>query len=130
MATTQVEGFRFGDIYIDARNRQLWRGGQLAPLNSKYFDVLLLLVRQRGQLVEKQRLFDEVWDGVFVSDSALTQCIKDIRKQLGDDASNPRYIKTVPKHGYVFIGNVLEADEDATPGPGTAIRRASSDDSL
>src|SRR5437867_7682915 len=108
MATTQVEGFRFGDIYIDARNRQLWRAGQLAPLNSKYFDVLLLLVRQRGQLVEKQRLFDEVWDGVFVSDSALTQCIKDIRKQLGDDASNPRFIKTVPKHGYIFIARVAE----------------------
>ncbi len=106
--TTQSDGYCFGDIHIDARNRQLWRGGQLVPLNSKYFDVLLLLVCKRGQLVEKQHLFDEVWDGVFVTDAALTQCIKDIRKQLGDDASNPRYIKTVPKHGYIFIAHVSE----------------------
>ena len=58
----------------------------------------------------KQRIFEEVWDGVFVTDAALTQCIKDIRKQLGDDASSPRYIKTVPKHGYIFIGNVVDAE--------------------
>lgn len=103
-------GYHFDDIYIDARNRQLWRGGQLVPLNTKYFDVLLLLVRESGQLVEKQRLFDEVWEGVIVTDAALTQCIKDIRKQLGDDAANPRYIKTVPKHGYVFIGHALKAN--------------------
>jgi hypothetical protein len=66
----------------------------------------VLLVRERGQLVEKDRFFDEVWSDVVVSDSALTQCIKEIRKQLGDDASNPRYIQTVPGHGYRFIGAV------------------------
>jgi DNA-binding winged helix-turn-helix (wHTH) protein len=106
---TQVAGYRFDDIYLDVRNRQLWRKGQLLPLTSKYFDVLLLLVRQSGHLVEKQRIFDEVWDGVIVTDAALTQCIKDIRKLLGDDAANPRYIKTVPKHGYIFIGKPVEA---------------------
>src|SRR5690606_17746985 len=45
-------------------------------------------------------------DDVVVSDSALTQCIKDVRKQLGDDAANPRYIETVPRYGYRFIGPV------------------------
>src|SRR6266850_4226945 len=127
---TSVSSYRFDDFFLDESNRQLSRNGDQVPLNSKYLDVLLLLVSRAGQLVEKQRIFDEVWDGVFVTDAALTQCIKDIRKQLGDDASSPRYIKTVPKHGYVFIGNVLEADEEATPGPGTAMRRASSDDAL
>lgn len=110
---TPVTGYRFDDISIDTRNRQLWREGELLSLNSKYFDVLVLLVREHGQLVEKQRIFDEIWEGVFVTDAALTQCIKDIRKQLGDDASNPRYIKTVPKHGYIFIGDVAEE----TPKP-------------
>lgn len=105
-------GYRFDDIYVDARNRQLWRQGRLVSLNSKYFDVLLLLMQHRGQLVEKQSIFDEVWDGVIVTDAALTQCIKDIRKQLGDDASNPRYIKTVPKHGYIFIGHAVAVDGD------------------
>src|SRR5882724_1817770 len=117
-----VSSYRFDDFFLDESNRQLSRNGDPVPLNSKYLDVLLLLVSRAGQLVEKQRIFDEIWDGVFVTDAALTQCIKDIRKQLGDDASSPRYIRTVPKHGYVFIGNVLEADEDATPGPGTAMR--------
>jgi DNA-binding winged helix-turn-helix (wHTH) protein len=110
---SQAAGYRFDDIFLDAHNRQLWRQGRLAPLNSKYFEVLLLLVRQSGQLVEKQRLFDEVWQGVIVTDAALTQCIKDIRKQLGDDASNPRYIKTVPKHGYIFIGQPEEVNGEA-----------------
>ncbi|HSO76491.1 MAG TPA: winged helix-turn-helix domain-containing protein [Blastocatellia bacterium] len=103
-----ASGFRFDDFHLDASNRQLSRAGEPVALNSKYFDVLLLLVSRSGQLVEKQSIFDEVWDGVFVTDSALTQCIKDIRKQLGDDASSPRYIRTVPKHGYIFIGNVVE----------------------
>src|SRR6185503_9397916 len=109
--STTVSSYCFDDFYLDAGNRQLSRGGEPVALSSKYFDVLLLLVRRRGQLVEKHRIFDEVWEGVFVTDAALTQCIKDIRRQLGDDASSPRYIKTVPKHGYVFIGNVVEAQD-------------------
>ncbi len=125
---TPVSSYRFDDFHLDASNRQLSRNGEPVALNSKYFDVLLLLVSRSGQLVEKQRFFEEVWDGVFVTDAALTQCIKDIRRQLGDDASSPRYIKTVPKHGYVFIGNAVESDEDGTPGSNAVTRRPSSDD--
>jgi DNA-binding winged helix-turn-helix (wHTH) protein len=108
-----VSCYRFDDFYLDAKNRCLLRNGEAIALNSKYLDALLLLVSRAGQLVEKQRIFEEVWDGVFVTDAALTQCIKDIRRQLGDDASHPRYIKTVPKHGYIFIGNVVDADGEA-----------------
>lgn len=108
-AQTETAGYRFDHFYLDAINRRLWRGDELLALNSKYFDVLLLLLSRSGQLVEKARIFDEIWAGVFVTDAALTQCIKDIRRQLGDDAANPRYIKTVPKHGYIFIGNAVEA---------------------
>ena len=110
---TSTSCYRFDDFFLDAGNRQLSRNGEPVALNSKYFDVLLLLVSHGGKLVGKQRIFDEVWDGVFVTDTALTQCIKDIRRQLGDDASSPQYIKTVPKHGYIFIGNVIDADEKA-----------------
>ena len=128
---TPASGFRFDDFYLDASNRQLSRAGEPVALNSKYFDVLLLLVSRSGRLVEKQSIFEEVWDGVFVTDAALTQCIKDIRKQLGDDASSPRYIKTVPKHGYTFIGNVIEAnghagsEQWAADGSGSGSLRAS-----
>ncbi|HEY7547267.1 MAG TPA: transcriptional regulator, partial [Blastocatellia bacterium] len=110
-AYTHPTGYRFDDFYLDVENRELRRDGKTLALNSKYFDVLLLLVSRAGRLVEKQRIFDEVWSGVFVTDAALTQCIKDIRRQLGDDAANPRYIKTVPKHGYIFIGNLIAAEE-------------------
>ena len=122
-----VSSYRFDDFFLDESNRQLSRNGDPVPLNSKYLDVLLLLVSRAGQLVEKQRIFDEIWDGVFVTDAALTQCIKDIRKQLGDDASSPRYIRTVPKHGYVFIGTVIEADEQGPRGTNVATHRATRD---
>jgi hypothetical protein len=62
--------------------------------------------------VHKSRFFSEVWSDVVVSDSALTQCIKEIRKQLGDDASNPRFIQTVPRSGYRFIGDVEPVAQD------------------
>ncbi len=95
--------YRFDEFVLDVPDRQLWRSGTRIDLNARYLDALVLLVRERGRLVEKDRFFDEVWSDVVVSDSALTQCIKEIRKQLGDDASNPRYIQTVPSHGYRFI---------------------------
>src|SRR2546425_6679053 len=125
---TSAGSYRFDDFFLDAGNRQLLRKDDPVALNSKYLDVLLLLVSRAGQLVEKQQIFDEIWDGVFVTDAALTQCIKDIRKQLGDDASSPRYIKTVPKHGYVFIGNVIESNEQMVRGSDAVTRRASTDD--
>ncbi|MDE2845666.1 MAG: winged helix-turn-helix domain-containing protein [Gemmatimonadota bacterium] len=105
---TAAKGFRFDDFVLDIQNRQVRRKHAVLPLSSRYFDVLVLLVSNAGQLVEKNRIFDEVWEDVIVSDTALTQCIKSIRKQLEDDASNPRYVKTVPKHGYVFIGEAVE----------------------
>lgn len=98
--------YHFDDFRLDVANRQLWRDGRQIDLNGRYFDALVLLVEERGQLVEKDQFFSEVWGEVIVSDSALTQCIKDIRKQLGDNASNPRYIQTVPGYGYRFIGSV------------------------
>jgi DNA-binding winged helix-turn-helix (wHTH) protein len=98
--------YQFDEFVLDVPDRQLWRGDTRVDLNARYLDALVLLVRERGQLVDKERFFDEVWSDVVVSDSALTQCIKEIRKQLGDDASNPRYIQTVPRHSYRFIGTV------------------------
>ena len=107
--------YRFGDFLLDVTNRQLWQGEAQVDLNGRYFDALVLLVREHGRLVEKDQFFDEVWGDVVVSDSALTQCIKDVRKQLGDAAANPRYIETVPRYGYRFIGTVSAAS------PGEAV---------
>jgi hypothetical protein len=74
-------------------------------------------VREAGRLVPKDRFLDEVWRGVPVTDEALTQCIKTLRRQLGDDAAAPRFIETVPKHGYRFIAAVQPASEAERPAP-------------
>lgn len=98
--------FRFESFQLDPDERRLSRGGQLVELSSRYLDALALLVREQGRLVSKDRFLDEVWRGVPVTDEALTQCIKTLRRQLGDDAALPRFIETVPKHGYRFIAPV------------------------
>ncbi|GIV58484.1 MAG: hypothetical protein KatS3mg042_1397 [Rhodothermaceae bacterium] len=98
--------YHFGEFTLDVANRELRRGTDRLDLNARYFDALVLLVREAGQLVAKERFFTEVWDDVVVSDSALTQGIRAIRRVLGDDAAHPRFIQTVPRHGYRFIAPV------------------------
>jgi DNA-binding winged helix-turn-helix (wHTH) protein len=79
-------------------------------LSARYFDALALLVAEPGRLVSKDRFMDEVWRGIPVTDEALTQCVRTLRKQLGDDAARPRFIETVPKHGYRFVAPVNPHD--------------------
>jgi DNA-binding winged helix-turn-helix (wHTH) protein len=98
--------FRFDRFHLDPHDRRLRRDETPVELNSRYLDALMLLVREQGRLVSKDRFLDEVWRGVPVTDEALTQCIKTLRRQLGDDAASPRFIETVPKHGYRFVADV------------------------
>ena len=98
--------FVFEDFTLDTDDRRLKSNGRPVELNTRYFDALALMTREQGRLVSKDRFLSEVWDGVPVTDEALTQCIKTLRRQLGDDASRPRFIETVPKHGYRFIAPV------------------------
>jgi DNA-binding winged helix-turn-helix (wHTH) protein len=117
-------GFRFERFQLDPANRRLSRDGVAVDLNARYLDALTLLVEARGGLVSKARFMDEVWRGVPVTDEALTQCVRTLRRQLGDDAARPRFIETVPKHGYRFVAPVeadeadIPADEKAAPAPG------------
>lgn len=109
--------YRFEGFALDADERRLTRGSDIVELNGRYFDALLLLVREPGRLVSKDRFMDEVWRGVPVTDEALTQCIRTLRRQLGDDAGNPRFIETVPKHGYRFVAPVADASDPKAPAP-------------
>jgi DNA-binding winged helix-turn-helix (wHTH) protein len=111
--------FRFDGFVLDMGDRQLKREGVPVELNARYFDALALLVREQGRLVSKDRFLDQVWRGVPVTDEALTQCIKTLRKQLGDNAASPRLIETVPKHGYRFIAAV-EAGIEPQSAPASA----------
>ncbi|HEX8383350.1 MAG TPA: transcriptional regulator [Sphingomonas sp.] len=106
--------FRFGDFLLDLRDRRLTRGDAPVELNARYLDALALLVGDAGRLVTKDRFMAEVWRGVPVTDEALTQCVKMLRRRLGDSASAPRFIETVPKHGYRFIAPVTPVDEART----------------
>src|SRR6478735_7480835 len=91
--------FRFEGFELDPGNRRLSRAGA------------------DGRLVSKDRFLAEVWRGIPVTDEALTQCIKTLRRQLGDDAGNPRFIETVPKHGYRFLATVETIGVERAAGP-------------
>lgn len=112
---------RFGSCRIDVENQQLWRDDELLRLTAKSFDVLSYLVQRPGALVTKDDLFDAVWADTVVSDSALTSCIKEIRKALDDDAKKPTYVETVHRRGYRFVASIEpEAAEARAPEATTA----------
>lgn len=98
--------YRFDRFVLDPGDRQLHGDDGPVEINARYLDALTLLVREAGKLISKDRFLDEVWRGIPVTDEALTQCIKTLRSRLGDDAARPRFIETVPKHGYRFIAPV------------------------
>jgi DNA-binding winged helix-turn-helix (wHTH) protein len=114
--------YRFGDFTLDPNERALRRGDAPVEINARYLDALTLLVRNQGRLVSKDRFLDEVWRGIPVTEEALTQCIRALRRQLGDNVAKPRFIETVPKHGYRFIATV----EQAVPAPPTISTASSS----
>ena len=104
------DSFRFGRFTLDVESRLLCRDGAALDVSSRYFDALVLLVRNAGGLVPKDKFMDVVWRGVPVTDEALTQCIRSLRRALDDDAVRPSFIETVPKHGYRFIAEVIVVD--------------------
>ncbi len=107
--------YSFGPYAIDVTERQLLRAGECVALPPKVFDTLLVLVENRGRILEKGVLMNKIWPDSFVEESSLTQYIFQLRKALGDDASEHRFIETIPKRGYRFIAPVQE--EVCTPAP-------------
>ena len=112
--------YRFGAFVLSPHERTLWRDGQPVPLIPRYFDVLLLLVTRRNEAVSKSDIFEAVWTDVIVSDGALAQAIRTLRRALGDDSRQPLFIRTVSRHGYQFLGETVEEDQDDSKAQGTA----------
>jgi DNA-binding winged helix-turn-helix (wHTH) protein len=110
-----VRRYEFASFSLDPVERRLFAGEALVELNSRYFDALLLLLQHPGTLLNKERFLQEVWKGIPVTDEVLTQCIKTLRRQLGDSATQPHLIETVPKHGYRFIAAVSCVADGAAP---------------
>jgi DNA-binding winged helix-turn-helix (wHTH) protein len=116
--------FRFAEFVLSPRQRVLLRHGKSVSLIPKYFDLLLLLVARRRDAVSKQAIFDEVWSEVVVSDGALSQAIRTLRRTLGDDSREPRFIRTVSRHGYQFVWTDVIEEVDEGQATGTAPRSA------
>lgn len=122
-----MTSFRFGEFTVDVAERRLLDGGAPVELSARYFDALVLLLAEAGRLVTKDRFMAEVWGGIPVTDEALTQCIRTLRRALGDSAGAPRFIETVPKHGYRFIAPVVRGmpeREDAPSPPASPVSPA------
>jgi adenylate cyclase len=96
----------FGSYRFEPATVRLWADQREVKLTRKAASVLGLLVERAGQPVTKQELFAAVWSNTVVSDDALTTCIQELRKALGDDAKQPRYIETRHRYGYCFVAEL------------------------
>ena len=98
--------YEFGPYQLDPCKRILTREGEGIPLTPKATEILLVLVKHAGQLVEKDELLKEVWPDTFVEEANLSQNVFTLRRALGDDRAEPRYIETVARRGYRFLATV------------------------
>jgi TolB-like protein/DNA-binding winged helix-turn-helix (wHTH) protein len=116
--------YEFAGFRVDTTQRRLLdASGEVVPLSSRAFDVLVQLVRHGGELLDKGKLLAAVWPGTVVEEGSLTQCIFTLRRALGDTADQHRFIATIPGRGYQFVAPVRVLDETAAaPGEGSTPR--------
>src|ERR1700728_2639424 len=104
--------YEFGPFVLDTLQHALLKDGKPVPLTPKTYDSLLVLVQNSGRMLSKEELMRILWPDSFVEESTLTQQVSMIRRVLGDSASDPRYIVTVPGRGYRFIPEVLRCEDN------------------
>jgi Tol biopolymer transport system component/DNA-binding winged helix-turn-helix (wHTH) protein len=110
--------FKFADVEVREREFRLVKAGEVLPVEPKTFRVLLFLLRNPQKLIAKEELLNAVWGNAAVTESSLTRTIAQLRRLLGDEIRNPRYIETVATVGYRFLYEV-EISEDGLGRPGT-----------
>ena len=98
--------FAFDDFELDAGTRELRRGSQVIETEPQVFQLLQLLIENVDRAVSRDEIFQKVWQGRFISDAALSSRISLARAALGDSGKKQRYIKTVPKLGFRFVGKL------------------------
>src|SRR6266545_3362330 len=111
MLSQVQERYEFGPFRLDPAEHTLLRGNQLVPLTPKAFETLALLVRSSGHLVRKEELIERVWRDTIVEEGNLNVIIHTLRKALGDDPRESKYIETVAKCGFRFVAEVRKAEE-------------------
>jgi DNA-binding winged helix-turn-helix (wHTH) protein len=123
--------FRFGDFTLDARTRRLLRAGSMEPdargsgpgrdteihLSPKAFDLLTLLIENRARAMSKPELHEKLWPSTYVLETNLAGLVAEIRRALDDSADRPRYIRTVQRFGYWFIGDAASGEQETDVKP-------------
>ncbi len=102
--------YLFEDYALDIDRRELHRGADVIPTAPQVFDLLDYLIRNRDRVVSKDDLVSAIWKGRIVSDAALTTRLNAARSVIGDSGEEQRYIKTLPRKGFRFVGTVREED--------------------
>jgi len=105
---------RFGQCVLDEQRRELKCANVLVPLQPKVLEVLIFLVKNRERAVTRDEIFDAVWPDVVVGPSSLSRAIREVRKAIGDDDDARGSIRTLPGHGFRFVGAVEEVTPRAT----------------
>ena len=103
--------YRFGDYALDTANYELRRSGERVAIEPQVFNVLKHLIRNRDQVVSKEDLIGAVWDGRAISDTTLSSRIFAARRAVGDTGEAQAVIRTVPRRGFRFVGEVLSENE-------------------
>src|SRR3989442_1444781 len=106
MSAQEHHLFEFVPFRLDPAERVLWRNGELVLLTPKAFETLLVLVEQCGHVVSKDDLMKDVWPDAFVEECGLARNISVLRKALGQNGEDHRYIETIPRRGYRFVAPV------------------------
>jgi TolB-like protein len=104
--------YRFGTFELDLARVELRADGELRGLEPQVFALLALLIENRERLISKEEIVEKVWDGRSVSDGAIASRIKSVRKALGDDGKNQRYIKTIHGKGFRFVADARMSHTD------------------
>ncbi|MFZ0952002.1 MAG: winged helix-turn-helix domain-containing protein [Candidatus Sulfotelmatobacter sp.] len=110
--------YEFGPFVLDPGERLLRHGTTRMELPPRAFDTLLVLVENSGRLLEKDALMRNIWRDTVVEENNLSQVVYLVRKALGDGEDGARYIETVPKRGYRFVGEVRKFNVDPGNGNG------------
>jgi len=108
--------YEFGPFCLDSAEHTLLRDGRPIPLRPKVFDILLVLVENRGHLVDKEQLMSSVWTEQFVEEGNINKNISMLRQALGESDSGHKFIETVPKRGYRFVADVRQVNDNKDTG--------------
>ena len=114
--------YRFGKITLDTESYELAQDGEASPIEPQVFSLLQFLIENRGRVLSKDEIIEQVWDGRIVSDAALNSAINAARRGVGDNGKDQSVIKTFPRRGFRFVAHVTD------DGDGVAASNAMSSD--